>query len=110
MKILVAGGDGFIGWPLSLRLSKDGYDVLIIDNLYRRQIDEKNGYCSISPIKTIEQRLQCWKELTGKEIKYKNINIATEKQKYFDAFQEFNPDAVIHLAEQKSAPYSMKTI
>jgi UDP-sulfoquinovose synthase len=59
-RILVAGGDGFIGWPLSLKLSKLGNEVMIIDNLYRRKIDEENGYCSISPIKTIEERLAKW--------------------------------------------------
>ena len=61
MKIIVAGGDGFIGWPLSMRLSNDGNDVLIIDNLARRLIDEKNGYSSIRPIKNIEERLERWK-------------------------------------------------
>lgn len=54
MKVLIAGGDGFIGWPLSLRLSTLGYEVMIVDNLYRRRIDDENGYCSITPIKTIE--------------------------------------------------------
>jgi UDP-sulfoquinovose synthase len=66
MKVLIAGGDGFIGWPLSLRLTNLGYEVLIVDNLYRRKIDEENGYSSISPIKTIEERINKWKGLTGK--------------------------------------------
>ena len=66
MKVLIAGGDGFIGWPLSLRLTNLGYEVLIVDNLYRRKIDEENGYSSISPIKTIEERINKWKQLTGK--------------------------------------------
>lgn len=57
MRIIVAGGDGFIGWPLSLRLSNDGHDVLILDNLLRRKIDQENGYFSISPIKSIEERI-----------------------------------------------------
>ena len=70
MKVLIAGGDGFIGWPLAMRLSKLGYDVMIVDNLYRRKIDEDNGYSSISPIKSIEVRLERWKELTGKTISF----------------------------------------
>ena len=67
---MIAGGDGFIGWPLAMRLSKLGYDVMIVDNLYRRKIDEDNGYSSISPIKSIEVRLERWKELTGKTISF----------------------------------------
>lgn len=65
-KIIIAGGDGFIGWPLSLRMSSLGWDVLIIDNLSRRTIDEQNGYSSVTPIKTIQERISKWKELTGK--------------------------------------------
>lgn len=59
-RVLIAGGDGFIGWPLSMKLSNEGNDVLIIDNLYRRRIDEENGYCSISPIKSTEERIAKW--------------------------------------------------
>lgn len=54
---MVAGGDGFIGWPLSLRLSNLGHEVLIVDNLSRRQIDSENGYCSVTPIASIQERL-----------------------------------------------------
>lgn len=57
MKVVIAGGDGFIGWPLSLRLTNLGYQVLIIDNLYRRKIDEENGYTTINPIKPIQERI-----------------------------------------------------
>jgi UDP-sulfoquinovose synthase len=53
-KIIVAGGDGFIGWPLALRLSNLGHEVLILDNLSRRQIDSENGYCSVTPIASIQ--------------------------------------------------------
>ena len=70
MKVLIAGGDGFIGWPLSMRLSKLGYDVMIVDNLYRRRIDEENGFSSITPIRTLEERLARWKEVTGKTIHF----------------------------------------
>ena len=110
MKVIVAGGDGFIGWPLSLRLSSEGHEVLIIDNLYRRKIDEENGYSSISPIKTIEERIAKWKEITGKTINFLKIDIAAQKDKFFETFESFNPDAIVHLAELKSAPYSMKNI
>ena len=65
-RVLIAGGDGFIGWPLSMRLTNLGYDVLIVDNLYRREIDQKNGFSSVTPIKSIQERISRWKELTGK--------------------------------------------
>ena len=80
MKIIVAGGDGFIGWPLAMRLSKEGNDVLIIDNLARRAIDDKNGYSSISPIKTIEERIKCWEEVTGKVIHFKKLDLNLQKE------------------------------
>ena len=108
MRVIIAGGDGFIGWPLALRLTNLGYEVLILDNLYRRKIDQDNGYSSISPIKSIEERIARWKELTGKVIEFRKIDIAVQKNEFFQAFQEFKPDAIIHLAELKSAPYSMK--
>ncbi len=79
-KVLIAGGDGFIGWPLSLRLSNLGYDVLIVDSLLRRQIDLDNGYSSITEIKPIETRLSVWNEISGnKPIKFEKIDIAVEK-------------------------------
>lgn len=110
MKVIIAGGDGFIGWPLSLKLSSLGYEVLIIDNLYRRKIDQDNGYSSISPIKTIEERISRWKELTGKTIHFRKLDIAKHKDEFNNVFENFGPDAIIHLAELKSAPYSMKNL
>lgn len=109
-KILIAGGDGFIGWPFSLRMSNMGWDVLIVDNLSRRKIDEDNGYSSVTPIKSIEERLACWKKVSGKEIKFENIDMAQEADKFFKAFEKFMPDVLVHLAEQRAAPYSMKSI
>lgn len=110
MRILIAGGDGFIGWPFSLRMSNMGWEVLIVDNLSRRAIDDKEGYSSVTPIKSIEERLKCWKEVSGKEIKFAKIDIAHEKAQFFEAFAEFKPDVIVHLAEQRAAPYSMKSL
>lgn len=107
MKVVIAGGDGFIGWPLSLRLSKLGYDVLIVDNLVRRKIDTDNGYFSITDIKPIEQRLEKWTQLTGKVIQFQKIDLANSSE-LDSVFSEFKPDVFYHLAEQKSAPFSMK--
>ena len=75
-RIIVLGGDGFCGWPTTLHLSAAGYDVTIVDNLSRRKIDVELGTQSLTPIATIEQRLRTWKEVSGREIGYVNINIA----------------------------------
>ena len=75
-RIIITGGDGFIGWPFSLRMSNLGWDVMIVDNLSRRKIDEENGYSSVTPIKSIEERIECWKKLTGKEIKFSKVDVA----------------------------------
>ncbi|MFN3335017.1 MAG: NAD-dependent dehydratase, partial [Caldilinea sp.] len=75
-RIIVLGGDGFCGWPTSLRLSREGYDVLIVDNLSRRKIDVELGCQSLTPIQPIERRLRTWKELTGRTIDFHNLNIA----------------------------------
>ena len=68
MKIIVAGGDGFCGWPTSLYLSIRGFDVAIIDNLVRREIDVELNSNSLTPIAPLEERLAKWKELTGRDI------------------------------------------
>jgi UDP-sulfoquinovose synthase len=78
----VAGGDGFIGWPLALRLSNIGHEVLIVDNLSRRQIDLENGYCSVTPIASIQERLEKWKALTGKTITFAKIDIALQQKEF----------------------------
>lgn len=69
MKIIVAGGDGFCGWPTALYLSQKGHDISIVDSMVRRHIDEELGSNSLTPIATLEERVAKWKELTGKEIR-----------------------------------------
>lgn len=107
MKIAVLGGDGFCGWPTALHLSDIGNDVLIADNGSRRRIDDELGAYSLTPIRTLDERVAAWKEITGKEIRTFDIDIAQD----YDALREFlateKPDAVVHFAEQRSAPYSM---
>ena len=76
MKIAVLGGDGFCGWPSSLHLSDLGHDVTIVDNLSRRAIDEELGAQSLTPIVSIEERLEAWKEVSGKTIEFRNIDVA----------------------------------
>ena len=109
MKIAVLGGDGFCGWPASLHLSEIGHDVVIVDNLSRRRIDEELGAQSLTPIATIEERLAAWKEVSGREVGFRNIDVAQDYDALLEFIREFEPDAVIHFAEQRAAPYSMKT-
>ena len=109
MKIAVLGGDGFCGWPASLHLSDLGHDVVIVDNLSRRAIDEELGVTSLTPIASIEERLQAWNEVSGHTIGFRNLDVAQDYEGLLAFIQEFQPDAVIHYAEQRAAPYSMKT-
>lgn len=108
MKIIVLGGDGFCGWPTSLYLSQQGHDVVIVDNMSRRKIDIDLEVNSLTPIAPMSARLRTWKEHTGKEIRYANIDVAVQYQRLKDLIWEFRPDAVVHFAEQRAAPYSMK--
>ena len=106
MKILIAGGDGFCGWPTALYFSERGHDVSIVDNMVRRKWDEELGTQSLTPIATIEERVQAWKELTGREIQL----FVGDLQNYEfveHVFRASTPDAMVHYAEQRSAPYSM---
>ena len=108
-RILVLGGDGFCGWPTSLRLSTEGYEVVIVDNLSRRKIDVELGCQSLTPIQPIDRRLQTWQQLTGKQIDYRSLNIAEDYQELERLIQEVRPKAIVHFAEQRAAPYSMKS-
>lgn len=108
-KVIVFGGDGFCGWPTALYLSKNGFDVVIVDNLSRRKIDIDLGVNSLTPIAPIEKRIKKWKELTGKEIRFYNFDIAQNYHRLFSLISEYQPDAVVHFAEQRAAPYSMRS-
>jgi UDP-sulfoquinovose synthase len=106
MRILILGGDGYLGWPQALYLSQKGHEVAILDNLARRQFDLKQGFDSLIPIQTPHQRIERWAQLTGEHI----VNYHGDTTDYTvlsRAFQEFEPEAVVHFAEQRAAPYSM---
>ena len=109
MKVIILGGDGFCGWPTSLHLSNLDFEVIIVDNLSRRNIDNELEVSSLTPIAPIGQRLSTWKELTGKEIKFHNIDIAEEYDRLLNLISTEKPDAIVHFAEQRAAPYSMKS-
>lgn len=108
MKVAILGGDGFCGWPASLYLSDQGHDVIIVDNLSRRAIDVELGAESLTPIAGIDERLAAWKEVSGKEIGFRNFNVAEDYDELLDFLVTERPDAVVHFAEQRAAPYSMK--
>jgi UDP-sulfoquinovose synthase len=101
----VIGGDGFIGWPTALRLSMAGFDIVIIDNLARRHADIELECESLTPIQPIHKRIETW----DKPIQYENVNVAREYNRLLRLLQQYKPYAVVHLAEQRAAPYSMKS-
>ena len=107
-KIFVLGGDGFCGWPTSLHRSDKGHDVVIIDNLSRRKIDVEMGANSLTPITSIETRVEAWKEVSGKDVRFVYLDLANEYDRFAQMLKEEQPDTIVHFAEQRAAPYSMK--
>jgi UDP-sulfoquinovose synthase len=106
MRVLVLGGDGYLGWPQAMYLSQRGFDVAVFDNMARRHFDMKHGFDSLNPIATLHQRVDRWQQVTGKTIELyhgdtRDYNALTT------ALKGFQPDAIVHFAEQRAAPYSM---
>jgi UDP-sulfoquinovose synthase len=106
MKICVLGGDGYCGWATALYLSQKGHSVAIVDNFVRRLWDHELGVHTLTPIRPLADRLRIWQELTGHSIELFVGDIA-DYDFLFSALASFEPDAVVHFAEQRSAPYSM---
>lgn len=109
MRVIVLGGDGFCGWPTSLHLSAAGHDVRIVDNLSRRQIDVELEAESLTPIQPMHKRLAAWREVSGKQIEFTRLDVAVNYHRLLSMLQEYKPDAIVHFAEQRAAPYSMKS-
>ena len=109
MKVIILGGDGFCGWPNALYLSRRGHEVIIVDNLSRREIDIELEVESLTPIRPIGERLRVWKELTGNEIRFHNFTVGEHYHRLLTLIQDEKPDAIVHFAEQRAAPYSMKS-
>ena len=107
--VLVLGGDGFCGWPTALRLSAAGYQVSIVDNLSRRRIDVELECDSLTPIRSMDDRIAAWHRVTGQRIDFYPINIATAFQELLELIERSKPRAIVHFAEQRAAPYSMKS-
>jgi UDP-sulfoquinovose synthase len=109
-KIFVLGGDGFCGWPTALHLSAKGHEVVIIDNLSRRKIDVELGCTSLTPIASPETRVNVWNELTGNNLRFEYLDIAEQYDKFAQLIEKERPDTIVHFAEQRAAPYSMKNV
>jgi len=109
VKVIVLGGDGFCGWPCAVNLAEQNHEVIIVDNLSRRKIDIDLEVESLTPISSINERLDVWKNLGEKPIKFINIDISKQYQKLLNLLIDEKPDSVIHFAEQRAAPYSMKS-
>lgn len=106
MRILILGADGYLGWPTCLYFSQRGHEVVGIDNYFRRNATKELGSESLIPVPDLPQRVKIWEEFSGKKIKV-HIEDITNYDFLLSIFKEFRPDAVIHYAEQPSAPYSM---
>lgn len=106
MRVLVLGGDGYLGWPTALYLSRQGNDVGVVDNFVRRQYDHEMGVESLVPIRSLKRRVQCWEEVSGSRIEA-FVGDLTDDGFVYRVLTEFSPDTIVHFAEQRSAPYSM---
>ncbi|PYP83837.1 MAG: NAD-dependent dehydratase [Candidatus Angelobacter sp. Gp1-AA117] len=106
MRILVLGGDGYCGWPTALYLSHKGHEVGIVDNFFRRLWDHELGAMTLTPIAPLPDRLRAWTKVSGKSIE-SFVGDITDYEFVGNIFKAFEPDTVVHFAEQRAAPYSM---
>ena len=109
MRVLILGGDGFCGWPTSLHLSDLGHEVTIVDNQSRRRIDLDLEVESLTPIRPPGERVRAWREVSGRDIGLVHLDLAAEFERLTALLAELRPDAVVHFAEQRAAPYSMRS-
>ena len=106
MRILVLGADGYLGWPTALHLSAQGHEVVAVDNLVRRRWDRRCGTHSLVPIASMERRVERWAELSGHRIDWRKVDLC-DADAVTELIASTAPEAVVHFAEQRSAPYSM---
>ena len=107
MRILVLGGDGYLGWPTAMHFSQRGHDVMVVDNFIKRRLELEEGILPLEPLPTLHQRIRAWSKLTGKTIALR-IGDLTNHRFAYSLLEQFSPDAIVHYAEQPSAPYSMQ--
>jgi UDP-sulfoquinovose synthase len=104
--VVVLGADGYLGWATSLHLSHHGHDVIAVDSLVRRRWDRECGTQSLVPISTMARRVKLWQSLTSRTIAWRQMDIC-DARAVTDLIREVQPDALVHFAEQRSAPFSM---
>lgn len=108
MRILILGGDGYLGWPTAMFFSKQGHEVMVVDNFVKRRIELENGIELLEPVHTLHRRIELWKEVTGRKIDLKVGDLLNHRFIY-NLLRDFQPVTIIHYAEQPSAPYSMRS-
>jgi UDP-sulfoquinovose synthase len=106
MRILILGGDGYLGWPTALRFSARGHDVSVVDNFSRRRWHTEHGTASLTPIADLDQRIAAWREVSGEQIR-SYVGAVEDGEFLEEVVAETRPEAVIHYGEQASAPFSM---
>jgi UDP-sulfoquinovose synthase len=109
MRVLILGGDGYLGWPTAMRFSGQGHDVAVVDSFARRRWVDEAGSHSLTPITSLEERLQAWSEVSGRDIE-PYVGDISEGTFVADVVRDFVPEAIVHYGEQPSAPWSMKSI
>ena len=107
MRILILGGDGYLGWPTAMHFSARGHDVLVVDNFSKRRIEMEDGIEPLEHIPTLHHRVKLWKEVTGRDIQLRIGDLVNHRLIY-QILEQFKPESIIHYAEQPSAPYSMQ--
>jgi UDP-sulfoquinovose synthase len=107
MRILILGGDGYLGWPTAMHFSQLGHEVMVVDNLSKRQWEAEMDASPLEPVPTLRHRVRVWEDVSGKEILVAVGDIAENHRFVYETFSDFRPDAIVHYAEQPSAPYSM---
>lgn len=107
MRILILGGDGYLGWPTAMHFSQAGHDVTVVDNFGKRKIELEEGVEPLFSIPTLQRRVRLWKEVTGLDMTLR-VGDLTNHRFAYRILRDSKPDAIIHYAEQPSAPYSMQ--
>jgi UDP-sulfoquinovose synthase len=109
MRVLILGGDGYLGWPTAMRFSGRGHDVAVVDNFARRRWVDEAGGDSLTPIVSLDERIEAWREVSGKTI-HAYVGDLAEDTFAQDVVIDFQPDTIVHYGEQPSAPWSMRSV